>query len=141
MGQQKLQQVRFSIDELCNLTGLTKRTVRYYLQISLIEKPLGEKRGSYYEERHLNQLLRIKQLSEAGVSLERIRLVLGGEEAPVLTSMQAVGSVTVKSHLLLAPGLTVVIDPHEARLNPERLRQLIAALTHAHETVTKDQND
>ena len=77
MGQRKLQQARFSIDELCNLTGLTKRTVRYYLQIGLIEKPLGEKRGSYYEERHLNQLLRIKQLSEAGVSLERIRLVLG----------------------------------------------------------------
>ncbi len=139
MSHQKLQLARFSIDELCNLTGLTKRTVRYYLQIGLIDKPLGEKRGSYYEERHLNQLLRIKQLSEAGVSLERIRLVLGGEEAPVPTSMQAVGSVTVKSHLLLAPGLTVVIDPHEARLNPERLRQLIVALTHAHETVTKDQ--
>ena len=49
----------------------------------------------------------------------------------------AIGSVAVKSHLLLAPGITVVIDPHEARLSPEGLRELITALTDAHQHITK----
>lgn len=128
---------RLSIDDLCATTGFTRRTVRYYLQIGLIDKPLGEKRGSYYLQHHLSQLLRIKQLSEAGVSLERIRLVLGGAESPVATPAPAIGSVAVKSHLLLAPGITVVIDPHEARLSPEGLRELITALTDAHQHITK----
>ena len=110
---------RLSIDDLCATTGFTRRTVRYYLQ------------------HHLSQLLRIKQLSEAGVSLERIRLVLGGAESPVATPAPAIGSVAVKSHLLLAPGITVVIDPHEAHLSPEGLRELITALTDAHQHITK----
>ena len=129
---------RLSIDDVCTLTGLAKRTVRYYLQIGLIDKPLGEKRGSYYQQKHLSQLSRIKQLSEAGVSLERIRLVLGGEETPLPQAPPAIGSVTVKSHLFLSPGITVVIDPHEARLSPEGLRQLISDLTQAHKAATKD---
>ena len=83
---------RLSIDDLCATTGFTRRTVRYYLQIGLIDKPLGEKRGSYYLQHHLSQLLRIKQLSEAGrPSLERIRLVLGGAESPVATPTPAIG--------------------------------------------------
>jgi DNA-binding transcriptional MerR regulator len=138
MKTPRVESSRLSIDDLCAFTGLSRRTVRYYLQIGLIDKPLGEKRGSYYQQKHLSQLSRIKQLSEAGVSLERIRLVLGGEEAPLPQAPPAIGSVTVKSHLFLSPGITVVIDPHEARLSPEGLRQLISALTQAHKAATKD---
>ena len=32
---------RWSIDDLCNLAALPKRTVRYYLQMGLIDKPMG----------------------------------------------------------------------------------------------------
>ena len=32
----------FTLDELCTLTDLTKRTVRYYMQMGLVERPIGE---------------------------------------------------------------------------------------------------
>lgn len=124
---------RWSIDDLCNLAALPKRTVRYYLQMGLIDKPMGEKRGSYYEQRHLSQLLRIRELSDAGVSLDRIRMVLAGDDAPVPATPPAVGSVSVRSHVLIAPGISVVIDPQEAQLSPEALRALIRAFMQTHQ--------
>ena len=41
-----------------------------------MDRPEGETRAARYGQRHLEQLLRIRQLSDAGVSLDRIREVL-----------------------------------------------------------------
>ena len=119
---------RLSLDDLCRLSALPKRTVRYYAQIGLIDKPLGEKRGAHYKGQHLEQLLRIRALSEAGVSLERIRAVLQGEPAPVAPPPPALGSISVRSHVALGPGLELVISPEQAQLSPEAMRALIQAL-------------
>ena len=133
MNNQNPEPTRWSIDDLCNLAAMSKRTVRYYLQMGLIDKPMGEKRGSYYEQRHVRQLLRIRELSDAGVSLDRIRMVLAGDAAPVPAAPPAVGSVSVRSHVLIAPGISVVIDPQEAQLTPEALRALIRAFMQTHQ--------
>ena len=133
MSNQNPEPTRWSIDDLCNLAAMSKRTVRYYLQMGLIDKPMGEKRGSYYEQRHVSQLLRIRELSDAGVSLDRIRMVLAGDAAPVPAAPPAVGSVSVRSHVLVAPGISVVIDPQEAQLTPEALRALIRAFMQTHQ--------
>ncbi len=74
----------FTLDELCTLTDLPRRTVRYYVQIGLVPRPAGETRAARYGEGHLAALLRIKQLSADGVSLERIREVLDGADAQPL---------------------------------------------------------
>jgi DNA-binding transcriptional MerR regulator len=118
---------RLSLDDLCRLSALPKRTVRYYAQMGLMDKPLGEKRGAHYKGQHLEQLLRIRTLSEAGVSLERIRAVLQGEPAPI-NPPQALGSISVRSHVALGPGLELVISPEQAQLSPEAMRALIQAL-------------
>ncbi len=127
---------RFSLDELCKLAALPVRTVRYYIQIGLLSRPEGEKRGAHYLPRHLDQLLRIRQLSDAGVSLERIREVLhGGEAQPVPARPRAPGSVVVRSHVWLGPGLELQVTPEEAALSPEQLRQLIHAVTQAYQAI------
>lgn len=129
---------KFSLDELCTLTTLPVRTVRYYIQIGLLDRPEGEKRGAHYLARHLDQLLRIKQLSEAGVSLERIREVMHGlDEAPVPPRRRLPGQVNVRSHVWLGAGLELVIDPEEACLGPEQLRALITAVTTAYQSIQK----
>ena len=51
---------RYSIDELSTLAGVTPRTVRYYIAEGLLDRPAGEKRGAHYLERHLAQLLLIR---------------------------------------------------------------------------------
>ena len=69
----------FTLDELCTLVDLPKRTVRYYIQLGLVDRPEGETRAARYFPRHVEQLLQIRKWTEAGVSLERIRELLAGE--------------------------------------------------------------
>lgn len=113
------------MDELCRLTGFSKRTVRYYIQLGLVSRPIGEARAAKYSREHLGQLLRIRELSTAGVSLERIREVLAGEEAPVPSRQRRPGDVEVRSHIHIAPGIELQIAPEEAGISPERLRLFI----------------
>lgn len=68
---------RYAIGELAALGGVTRRTVRYYVQEGLIPAPFGVGRGNHYGETHLEQLLRVKAFQEAGRTLDEIRLALG----------------------------------------------------------------
>jgi len=115
----------FTLDELCALTDYSKRTVRYYMQLGLVPRPIGEARAAYYTGDHLARLLQIKQLSAGGVSLERIREVITGELPPVPPRRCRPGSVSVRSCLYVAPGIEVQISPEDAGLTPEEIRALI----------------
>ena len=64
---------RFNIDELAGLGGVSRRTVRYYVQEGLLPKPLGVGRGKHYDRSHLDRLLQVKAEQEAGRSLDDIR--------------------------------------------------------------------
>ena len=131
----------FTLDELCTLTDLTKRTVRYYMQLGLVERPIGETRAAHYTSRHLDQLLRVKQLTEAGVSLERIREVMAGGDTPVPTRQRRPGSIEVRSHLFVAPGLEIQISPEEAGMTPEQVRTFVREVMQAAERVMRKDND
>lgn len=116
---------RFSLDELATLAGVTPRTVRYYIAEGLLDRPEGEKRGAHYVERHLEQLLRVRRWSEAGLSLERIReLRRGASEDPPPRTV-APGTVEVWSRVTLADGLELQIEPGRAGLTPEQVRALV----------------
>lgn len=131
----------FTLDELCTLTDLTKRTVRYYMQLGLVKRPIGETRAAHYTSRHLDQLLRVKQLTEAGVSLERIREVMAGGDTPVPTRQRRPGSIEVRSHLFVAPGLEIQISPEEAGMTPEQVRAFVREVMQAAERVMRKDND
>jgi len=115
----------YPLAELCVLADLPPRTVRYYVQIGLVDRPQGETRAARYGAQHLEQLLLIKKWTAAGLSLERIRELLHGEQAPVAPRSRAIGSVEVRSHLMVADGVDLVIEPGRAGLSPEQVRRFI----------------
>ena len=119
----------FTLDQLCTLADCPKRTVRYYVQLGLVDRPQGETRAARYGRRHLEQLLQIRQLTEAGVSLDRIRDVLGGRAtAPVPPRARAPGSVQLRSHVWVAPGVELQIDPEEAGMPADQLHAFVRAV-------------
>lgn len=118
----------FSLDELCALTDLPKRTVRYYMQMGLVDRPIGETRAAHYLSQHLDQLLKVKQLSDAGISLERIAEIQNGEELPIPPKPRKPGDIQVKSHIHIAPGIELQISPEEADMSPEQIRALVKAV-------------
>jgi hypothetical protein len=130
----------FSLDDLCTLAALPKRTVRYYIQMGLLDRPVGETRAAHYLSSHLDSLLRIKQLTDAGISLERVREVLAGEPPALPPRPRRPGSVDVRSHLWIAPGIEVQISPEDAQASPEQVRALAKAVLAAWNQI-KDNND
>ena len=113
---------QYTLNELCVLADLPVRTVRYYVQNGLVDKPQGETRAARYGARQLEQVLLIKKWTAAGVSLDRTRELLQGEEAPVPARVRKAGSVEVWSHLHVSDGLEVAIEPGRAQLSPEQVR-------------------
>ena len=126
---------RLSIEQLATLTGLTVRTVRYYIQQGLVDRPEGAKRGAFYQQRHVKELLMLRRWSDAGLSLDRIRALRGGapEDAPPKTVRA--GMVEVWSRVTLADGLELQIEPGRAGLTPEQVRALVREVTAAYRRV------
>jgi DNA-binding transcriptional MerR regulator len=125
----------YPLADLCALADLPIRTARYYIQIGLVDKPSGSTRAAVYGPRHLEQLLLIKKWTVAGVSLERIRELLHGAEAPVPPRPFVAGAVEVRSHLTVADGVEVVIEPGRAGLSPEQVRRFTRAVMAAFESI------
>lgn len=117
-----------SLAELCVLANLPPRTVRYYIQIGLLDRPQGETRAARYGAAHLEQLQLIRKWTAAGLSLDRIRDLVRGEPAPVPPRPRAIGAIDVRSHLLVADGVELVIEPGRAGLSQERVRRFVKAV-------------
>jgi len=136
-SQELMDPQKFSLDELCTLTDFTARTVRYYMQLGLVDRPIGETRAAHYTQKHLDQLVLIKRLTDSGISLERVGEVLAGGEPPVSTKRRQPGSIEVKTHLHVAPGIELQISAEESGLSPEQVRALIKELMTATQKVLK----
>lgn len=127
----------YSLAELCVMAGLQIRTVRYYIQVGLVDRPTGSTRAAAYGAKHLEQLLLIKKWTNAGVSLERIRELLHGAISPVPPRPVRSGQIEVKSHVQVADGLEVVIDPSRAGLTTDEVREFVKGVMAAYEKVVE----
>jgi len=76
---------KYNIQKLAELGGVTRRTIRFYIQQELLPKPLGTGRGSHYTQEHLDTLIEIKTSQECGKPLDQIKtekLIFQGVNPP-----------------------------------------------------------
>ena len=139
---QDTPQQRHTIDELSTLVELPLRTVRYYIQLGLVDRPIGEKKAAYYTAAHVDQLLTIRKWQNAGLSLERIREILAAPEAGLLPPPRprGAGTVEVWSHLVVADGLEITLEPGRAGLSSEDVRALFRGVTALYVQIKKGQD-
>ena len=80
---------KYTIQDLCDLTGYTRRTIRYYIQEGLLDPPAGRGRGGFYFDSHLKRLLEIKAHQDRGLKLAAIQeLAKKGKEPEPLPSRE-----------------------------------------------------
>ncbi len=73
----------FRIEQVAELTGMTKRTLRYYEERGLLDPPTRTE-GNYrlYSQADLDHIKRVKRIRELlGASLAEIKEMVEGEEA------------------------------------------------------------
>lgn len=123
-----------SLQQLSEHAGVPGRTIRFYIQKGLLPGPEGETRGAYYTDAHLADLLRIREWQAAGLSLDAIAgLLRAKSEAPIEPTRP--GAVEVRSHLIVADGLELVIAPDRARLTQAQVRRLFRSIQAAYDEV------
>ena len=130
---------RHSIDELSALVDLPRRTVRYYIQQGLVDRPIGEKKAAYYTAVHVDQLLTIRKWQNAGLSLDRIREILAAPDTGLLPPARprGAGTVEVWSHLVVADGLEITLEPGRAGLSSDEVRALFRGVTALYDRIRK----
>jgi DNA-binding transcriptional MerR regulator len=127
----------YTLDDLCALAELPKRTVRYYIQLGLVDRPIGETRAAHYTSHHVEQLLLIRKWTQAGVSLERIGELLHDAPPPVPPRPRGPGTVEVWSHQVIADGLEITLEPSRAGLTPEQVREFFRGTLALYRDITK----
>jgi DNA-binding transcriptional MerR regulator len=110
---------------LAELGGVSRRTVRYYVQEGFLPAPLGVGRGRHYGPEHLEQLLRVKTLQEQGRSLGEIRQVLaGGVDVPLVGGPPDVRR-EIWTRVEVAPGLEMHVSSEYRLPPPARLAEWV----------------
>ena len=135
--------IKHTVDDLARLTETPVRTIRYYIQIGLIDRPVGEKRNAYYTAQHADQLLTIRKWQVAGLSLERIKEILSEPSSGLLPpgKPRAPGTLEVWSHLIVADGVELTIEPGRANLSPEQLRSFARGVMALYQQTTQIDNE
>jgi DNA-binding transcriptional MerR regulator len=118
---------RYGIEELADLGGVTRRTVRYYVQEGLLPAPFGLGRGRHYGAEHLKVLLKVKALQEQGLPLSAIREAVAGKgdrRASAAAASTTAIARSAWSRLEILPGLEVHVSSAYRLPPPGRIREL-----------------
>jgi len=111
---------KYTIKELTELTGVTCRTIRYYIQEGLINPPAGRGRGGFYYDSHLTRLLQIKAYQEQGIGLSAMVSLLRNEppEEPMLSR-----EVIIRYEIV--PGIELCVSRDMEVSQPKKIREII----------------
>src|SRR5262245_17175397 len=131
MDQDNLDERRYGIEELAELGGVTRRTVRYYVQRGLLPMPLGTGRGPHYTPAHLQRLMHIRKLQETGVPLAEIVVRLDGVPEIPLNIPAAPPERSNWMRYVLADGVELHVRTGATSVQPSQLARLVEATRHA----------
>jgi len=124
------------IGDLADAAGVSRRTVRFYVQQRLLPVPLGRGRGRHYDQSHLERLRRIGELQSAGHSLDAIRRILDGGVTPPAVPppsasrrpARAALAAELWTRLRLGGGVELHYDASRHRPTAEQLMELREAV-------------
>ena len=95
-----------TIDELSQVSGLSKRTIRYYVNSGLLAPPTGKKKNARYDASHLEQIRNVKALQEQGYTLARI-VELKRQTHQEVLNRREIGEPLTVIEIPVDPGISI----------------------------------
>ena len=129
----------FSIDDLAEVSGSSRRTIRFYIQSGLLDRPDGTARGARYTKRHLQRLLDIAGWQVEGLTLEGIRQRLSAPEAAPIVKPRS--AVELWTRVTLADGVELHLNTELAGLATDEARRLATAIREMLPSLKEGKND
>lgn len=127
-----MDEIVYTLDDLASLTGISKRTVRYYIQMGLVDRPIGETKASRYTPKHLERLLTVQRLTAEGLTLEGVKKYLEKDgESKKIGCGPKPRTITAMSKIAIAPGIDLVVSHGESGKSADELRELVKKIMEA----------
>jgi DNA-binding transcriptional MerR regulator len=136
----KKMKPEYTLEELALLVDLPVRTIRFYIQKGMVDRPEGARKTARYNNTHLEQCLKIKQWSQSGLSLDRIAEALKQPPNDLPQRSKTPGEISVTTQIHLAPGVELSIDNAQNALSQDQIRRLAEALLPVIESIQKEDN-
>ncbi|NLX18218.1 MAG: MerR family transcriptional regulator [Desulfobulbus sp.] len=112
---------KYTIDDLVELSGYSRRTIRYYVHEGLIDPPAGRGRGGFYYDSHLERLRLIKAYQEKGIRISTMAAMLKkGEPAADVASFR-----NVMIRYEIAPGIELNVSREREISEPAAILEII----------------
>ena len=126
----------FTLDEIAALTELPRRTVRYYIQLGLVDRPRGDTGGSLHEPPS-GAASADPEVDAGGRFAGADRRAARRPAAARAAAPARAGTVEVWSHLVVADGLEITLEPGRAGLTPEQAREFFRGALALYRNITK----
>lgn len=82
---------RFTISDVMQETGLSKRTIHYYIGRGLIPPAFRDEEGFFYTEEHVTKIRYVRWLAEKHVSLQAVAFQMQGKTCEALNADMRAG--------------------------------------------------
>jgi DNA-binding transcriptional MerR regulator len=133
---------RYSIDELSAETGITPRTIRYYITEGMIPPAYGRGASATYDRRHLLRLRLIVELKNEFKPLDAIKQELSGLSTEDLEAHFAIQSDPAEGRwrrIAFSPDLELHVREREPR--DYRFEQTVDQLVQLARVVLRSQKE
>lgn len=118
----------WTIEELEAASGLTKRTIKYYVQLRLISPAIGETRGARYSAAHLQEIQFIKNLQGKGYSLKKIQEMKPRAD-DVIPKKRQIAAPHLFLEFYLGQGVYLKFDSSENKFEEKRMKELAVKIS------------
>ncbi len=68
-----MSDIPYSISQVVELAGISRRTLRYYVAQGVLMPPVGHGRKAHYTVEHIERVRKVRELQEGGLTLSQIR--------------------------------------------------------------------
>lgn len=115
--------MEYKVSELAKKTGVTKRTIHYYISKGLLLPPNGTGINSTYDENHVNRILLIKKLQSEFMPLNKIREYI--MENPTKKIEQNIKKEEKDKEIYIRENVCNILELHYSEENGEKYKHII----------------
>ena len=119
----ELKKELWTIDELEDASGLSKRTIKYYAQLGLISPAIGETRSARYSVSHLNEIEFIRNLQNKGYTLKQIQEMKPRAEDTV-PKKRKIAAPHLFYEFYLGQGVYIKFDNKDEQFESQTMKEL-----------------
>ena len=114
---------KYTVGEVCEMFGITRKTLFYYDKIDLVEpaERVGVQNHKIYDQKGIERLQEVLRYREAGLTIEEIKKIINGDKADTIALLEGIKERLLNeqnSKTLQIENLERLIEMYRGKIKP-----------------------